>query len=135
MYRLKTTLIKARPIVLNVDGKKGESEFETGMIYHYTCYDRLSDQEVGKIRRVVKTADYDFENKKRIYYFWPEENVKVSLKNGEKMQFHWLKKQMKFGDVLKKTNKAVFGQDRYIDDKDVSYQNVLEKLEFILLKR
>lgn len=131
MYRLKTTLIRARPIVLSVPGKKGESEFETGMTYHYACYDHLNDKEVGEITRVVKTADYDFENKKRIYYFWPEENVKVSLASGENMQFHWLKTQMKFGDVLKKVNETVFGQSRYIDDKDISYQNVLKKLEFI----
>lgn len=131
MYRLKTTLIRARPIVLNVPGKKGESEFETGMTYYYTCYDHLNDKEVATITRVVKTADYDFESKKRIYYFWPEENVEVSLKNGNNMRFHWLKTQMKFGDVLKKVNEIVFGQDRYVDDKDISYQNVLKKLEFI----
>lgn len=131
MYRLKTTLIRARPIVLSVPGKKGESEFETGMAYHYTCYDHLNDKEVATITRVVKTADYDFESKKRIYYFWPEENVEVSLKNGNNMRFHWFKTQMKFGDVLKKVNEVVFGQSRYIDDKDISYQNVLKKLEFI----
>lgn len=131
MYRLKTTLIKARPIILNVPGKKGESEFETGMTYYYTCYDHLNDKEVGEITRVVKTADYDFESKKRIYYFWPEENVEVTLKNGENMQFHWLKTRMKFGDVLKKVNEVVFGHYRYVDDKDISYQNVLKKLEFI----
>lgn len=131
MYRLKTTLIRARPIILSVPGKKGESEFETGMIYHYTCYDRLNGKEVGEITRVVKTADYDFESKERIYYFWPEENVEVSLMDGENMQFHWFKKQMKFGDVLKKVNEVVFGHARYVDDKDISYQNVLKKLEFI----
>lgn len=131
MYRLKTTLIRARPIVLNVPGKKGESEFETGMTYYYTCSDHLNDKEVGKITRVVKTADYDWESKKRIYYFWSEENVEVSLKNGNNMRFHWLKTQMKFGDVLKKVNEVVFAQDRYVDDKDISYQNVLKKLEFI----
>lgn len=134
MYRLKTTLIRARPIVLNVPDKKGESEFETGMRYYYTCYDHLNGKEVATITRVVKTADYDFETKKRIYYFWPEENVEVTLKNGENLQFHWFKRQMKFGDVLKKVNEIVFGQDRYVDDKGISYQNVLKKLEFILLK-